>query len=84
MNGLTDPLITCQEFQKLLRSKRPMYDATSKNGRNLHERAQTGRDRQHLENQMAELKDTWDTISGKSMERYDTVDRDRVQISSKH
>uniref|UniRef100_A0A8C3A730 EF-hand domain-containing protein n=1 Tax=Cyclopterus lumpus TaxID=8103 RepID=A0A8C3A730_CYCLU len=56
-------------FQKLLRSKRPMYEATSKSGRCLHERAQTGHDRQHLENLMAELKDTWDTISGKSMER---------------
>lgn len=58
-----------QEFQKLLRSKRPMYDATLKSGRSLHERAQTCPDRQHLENLMAELKDTWDTISGKSMER---------------
>ncbi|XP_060907151.1 microtubule-actin cross-linking factor 1, isoforms 6/7 isoform X1 [Labrus mixtus] len=58
-----------KEFQKLLRSKRPMYDAASKNGRSLHERAQTGHDRQHLENLLAELKDTWDTISGKSMER---------------
>nr|XP_040021133.1 microtubule-actin cross-linking factor 1, isoforms 1/2/3/5 [Gasterosteus aculeatus aculeatus] len=58
-----------KEFQKLLRSKRPMYDATSKNGRCLHERAQTGHDRQHVENLLAELKDTWDTVSGKSMER---------------
>ncbi|XP_035528024.1 microtubule-actin cross-linking factor 1 [Morone saxatilis] len=58
-----------KEFQKLLRSKRPMYEATSKNGRSLHERAQTSHDRQHLENLLAELKDTWDTISGKSMER---------------
>ncbi|XP_075868833.1 microtubule-actin cross-linking factor 1, isoforms 6/7 isoform X3 [Nelusetta ayraudi] len=58
-----------KEFQKLLRSKRPMYEATSKNGRNLHERAQTSHDRQHLENLLAELKDTWDTVSGKSMER---------------
>ncbi|XP_027142135.1 microtubule-actin cross-linking factor 1, isoforms 1/2/3/5 isoform X3 [Larimichthys crocea] len=58
-----------KEFQKLLRSKRPMYEATSKNGRSLHERAQTGHDRQHLENLLAELKDTWDTITGKSMER---------------
>lgn len=53
-----------------------MYEATSKNGRSLHERAQTGHDRQHLENLLAELKDTWDTITGKSMERYDTADRD--------
>ncbi|XP_023266298.1 microtubule-actin cross-linking factor 1-like [Seriola lalandi dorsalis] len=58
-----------KEFQKLLRSKRPMYEATLKNGRSLHERAHTGHDRQHLENLLAELKDTWDTISGKSMER---------------
>ncbi|XP_068616612.1 microtubule-actin cross-linking factor 1, isoforms 6/7 [Brachionichthys hirsutus] len=58
-----------KEFQKLLRSKRPMYEATSKNGRSLHERAETGHDRQHLENLLAELKDSWDTINGKSMER---------------
>lgn len=50
-----------------------MYEATSKNGRNLHERAQTSHDRQHLENLLAELKDTWDTISGKSMERWVTA-----------
>lgn len=50
-----------------------MYEATLKNGRSLHERAQTSHDRQHLENLLAELKDTWDTISGKSMERYETI-----------
>lgn len=50
-----------------------MYEATSKNGRGLHERAQTSHDRQHLENLLAELKDTWDTISGKATERWDTV-----------
>nr|XP_043889530.1 microtubule-actin cross-linking factor 1, isoforms 1/2/3/5 isoform X1 [Solea senegalensis]XP_043889531.1 microtubule-actin cross-linking factor 1, isoforms 1/2/3/5 isoform X1 [Solea senegalensis] len=58
-----------KEFQKLLRSKRPMYEVTLKSGRSLHERAQTSHDRQHLENLLAELKDSWDTISGKSMER---------------
>ncbi|KAM7382515.1 hypothetical protein PAMP_002242 [Pampus punctatissimus] len=58
-----------KEFQKLLRSKRPMYEATLKSGRSLHERAQTSHDRQHVENLLAELKDTWDTVSGKSMER---------------
>ncbi|KAI4810598.1 hypothetical protein KUCAC02_013536 [Chaenocephalus aceratus] len=58
-----------KEFQKLLRSKRPMYEATMRNGRSLHERARTGYDRQHVENLLAELKDTWDTISGKTMER---------------
>ncbi|XP_028985377.2 microtubule-actin cross-linking factor 1, isoforms 6/7 isoform X2 [Betta splendens] len=56
-------------FQKLLRSKRPMYEATLKSGRGLHEKARSSHDRQHLENLLAELKDTWDTISGKSVER---------------
>lgn len=46
-----------------------MYEATLKSGRSLHERAHTAHDRQHLENLLAELKDTWDTISGKSVER---------------
>ncbi|XP_047216436.1 microtubule-actin cross-linking factor 1 isoform X1 [Girardinichthys multiradiatus] len=62
-------LVEQKEFQKLLRSKRPIYDATLKSGRSLHERAQGNHDRQHLENLLAELKDTWDTISGKSIER---------------
>ncbi|XP_061676430.1 microtubule-actin cross-linking factor 1, isoforms 6/7 isoform X2 [Syngnathoides biaculeatus] len=56
-------------FQKVLRSKRPMYEVTLKSGRKLHERAQSSHDKQHLENLLAELKDTWDTISGKSTER---------------
>lgn len=50
-----------------------MYTASLKSGRSLHDRAQTSQDRQHLENLLAELKDTWDTISGKSMERYQLV-----------
>ncbi|KAK7887153.1 hypothetical protein WMY93_026774 [Mugilogobius chulae] len=58
-----------KEFQKLIRTKRPMYEATLKNGRSLHERTQSKHERQHLENLLAELKDTWDTINGKSMER---------------
>ncbi|KAJ7985114.1 hypothetical protein DPEC_G00348720 [Dallia pectoralis] len=58
-----------KEFQKLLRSKRPMYDATVKSGRSLHEKSQNTQDRQHLENLLSELRDSWDTISGKSMER---------------
>ncbi|CAL1610620.1 unnamed protein product [Knipowitschia caucasica] len=58
-----------KEFQKQLRTKRPMYEATLKSGRHIHERAQSKHDRQHLENLLAELKDTWDTVNGKSMER---------------
>lgn len=54
-----------------------MYDATMKSGRSLHERAQSSHDRQHLENLLAELRDTWDTISSKSIERYRGAGLDR-------
>ncbi|KAI2655805.1 Microtubule-actin cross-linking factor 1 [Labeo rohita] len=58
-----------QEFQKLLRSKRPMYEACLKSGRSLQEKARSPEDTQHLENMVSELRDSWDTISGKSSER---------------
>ncbi|XP_039593504.1 microtubule-actin cross-linking factor 1 [Polypterus senegalus] len=58
-----------KEFQKLLRSKRPVYEATLKSGRSLREKSQCPADKQQLEDMLAELRDTWDTISGKSMER---------------
>ncbi|KAJ8411591.1 hypothetical protein AAFF_G00163990 [Aldrovandia affinis] len=58
-----------KDFQKLLRSKRPMYEATMKTGRTLHEKSQSPADRKQLENLVSELRDSWDTISGKSMER---------------
>ncbi|KAG9276320.1 microtubule-actin cross-linking factor 1-like isoform X1 [Astyanax mexicanus] len=58
-----------KEFQKLFRSKRPMYEACLKSGRSLLEKAQNPSDTQHLENMVSELRDSWDTISGKSMER---------------
>uniref|UniRef100_A0A671PV95 Microtubule-actin cross-linking factor 1, isoforms 1/2/3/5-like n=1 Tax=Sinocyclocheilus anshuiensis TaxID=1608454 RepID=A0A671PV95_9TELE len=53
-------------FQKLLRLKRPMYEACLKRGRSLQEKAQSPEDTQHLENMVSELRDSWDTISGKS------------------
>ncbi|XP_036395464.1 microtubule-actin cross-linking factor 1 [Megalops cyprinoides] len=58
-----------KDFQKLLRSKRPMYESTLKTGRTLHERSQNLEDRKQLENLVSELRDSWDTISGKSLER---------------
>ncbi|XP_058877410.1 microtubule-actin cross-linking factor 1, isoforms 6/7 isoform X2 [Acipenser ruthenus] len=58
-----------KEFQKLLRSKRPVYEATLKSGRSLRERSQSPGDRQQLEDLVAELRDTWDTIIAKSTER---------------
>ncbi|XDV39723.1 hypothetical protein PO909_008917 [Leuciscus waleckii] len=58
-----------KEFQKVLRSKRPMYESCLKSGRSLQEKAQGPEDTQHLENMVSELRDSWDTISGKSSER---------------
>ncbi|KAL4617127.1 dystonin-like [Arapaima gigas] len=58
-----------KDFQKVLRLKRPMYEATMKSGRALYDKSQSPADRQQLEDLMAELRDSWDTISGKSMER---------------
>uniref|UniRef100_A0AAR2M287 Microtubule actin crosslinking factor 1b n=1 Tax=Pygocentrus nattereri TaxID=42514 RepID=A0AAR2M287_PYGNA len=58
-----------KEFQKHFRSKRPMYEACLKSGRSLLEKAQNVSDTQHLENMVSELRDSWDTISGKSLER---------------
>ncbi|XP_065102531.2 microtubule-actin cross-linking factor 1, isoforms 6/7 isoform X2 [Paramisgurnus dabryanus] len=58
-----------KDFQKLLRTKRPMYEACLKSGRSLLEKAQSPEDTQHLENMVSELRDLWDTINGKSSER---------------
>ncbi|KAJ8290937.1 hypothetical protein GJAV_G00019410 [Gymnothorax javanicus] len=58
-----------KDFLKLLRSKRPMYEATMKTGRTLQEKSQSPSDRKQLENLVSELRDIWDTISGKSLER---------------
>ncbi|XP_062848378.1 microtubule-actin cross-linking factor 1, isoforms 6/7, partial [Trichomycterus rosablanca] len=58
-----------KEFHKVFRSKRPMYEACLKSGRSLLEKTQNPLDTQHLENMVSEIKDSWDTISGKSIER---------------
>ncbi|XP_043922230.1 microtubule-actin cross-linking factor 1-like [Protopterus annectens] len=62
-------LVQHKEFQKFLRSKRPVYEATLKSGRSLREKAQILADSQQLGELIAELKDKWDTLCGKAMER---------------
>ncbi|XP_050795246.1 microtubule-actin cross-linking factor 1, isoforms 6/7-like isoform X3 [Gopherus flavomarginatus] len=66
--------IKCQlaehkEFQKLLRSKRPVYEATLRSGRLLRERAQLTEDVQLLEELLGELKERWDDVGGRAVER---------------
>ncbi|KAI1885515.1 hypothetical protein AGOR_G00204550 [Albula goreensis] len=58
-----------KDFQKLLRSKRPMYESAMKTGRTLYEKSESPSDRKQLENLVSELRDSWDTINGKSLER---------------
>ncbi|XP_066570676.1 plectin [Amia ocellicauda] len=66
---IKEQLAEQKDFQKLLRSKRPVYEATLKSGQTLRGKSQRPSDRQQLEDLLAELRDSWDTISGKSMER---------------
>ncbi|XP_065438401.1 microtubule-actin cross-linking factor 1, isoforms 6/7-like isoform X1 [Chrysemys picta bellii] len=58
-----------QEFQKLLRSKRPVYEATLRSGRLLREKAQLAEDVQPLEELLGELKERWDDVGGRAVER---------------
>ncbi|XP_069477977.1 microtubule-actin cross-linking factor 1, isoforms 6/7-like [Ambystoma mexicanum] len=56
-------------FQKVLRSKRPVYEATVKNGRSLREKNQLSEDGPKLEELLGSLKEKWDSINGRSVER---------------
>lgn len=51
-----------------------MYEATLKRGRALLEKSQSPEDRQQLADLVSELRDSWDTINGKSMERLDHLE----------
>uniref|UniRef100_A0A8C3JCM1 EF-hand domain-containing protein n=1 Tax=Calidris pygmaea TaxID=425635 RepID=A0A8C3JCM1_9CHAR len=56
-------------FQKVLRSKRPVYEATLRSGRALRERARLPEDLQPLEELLGELKERWDGLCGRAAER---------------
>ncbi|XP_030045956.1 microtubule-actin cross-linking factor 1 [Microcaecilia unicolor] len=58
-----------KEFQKVLRSKWPVYEATLRNGRSLREKAQLSEDVQKLDELLGELKEKWDLVCWKSTER---------------
>lgn len=71
MGGL--PLLCPQAFQKVLRSKRPVYEATLRSGRALREGARLPEDLQPLEELLGELKERWDALCGRAAERWDTT-----------
>ncbi|XP_053310588.1 microtubule-actin cross-linking factor 1 [Spea bombifrons] len=58
-----------KEFQKTLGSKQPVYDTTVRTGRSLKEKALLSDDVQKLDHLLGEVRDKWDTVCGKSVER---------------
>lgn len=58
-----------QEFQKALGSKQPVYDTTVRSGKAMRDKAQLPADTQKLDNLVGEVRDKWDTVCGKSVER---------------
>ncbi|OCT57052.1 hypothetical protein XELAEV_18004054mg [Xenopus laevis] len=58
-----------KEFQKTLGSKQPVYDTTVRTGRALKEKALLSSDVQKLDHLLGEVRDKWDTVCGKSVER---------------
>ncbi|XP_062386268.1 microtubule-actin cross-linking factor 1 isoform X13 [Sardina pilchardus] len=58
-----------KEFQKALGSKQPVYDTTVRSGRAMRDKASLADDTQKLEHLLGEVRDKWDTVCGKSVER---------------
>lgn len=58
-----------QEFQKSLGSKQPVYDTTVRSGKAMRDKATLPADTQKLDNLLGEVRDKWDTVCGKSVER---------------
>ncbi|XP_053730816.1 dystonin isoform X6 [Synchiropus splendidus] len=63
-----------KEFQKALGSKHSVYDATSRTGRALKDKTSLQDDTQKLDDMLSELRDKWDTICGKSIERQNKLE----------
>ena len=62
-------LLDVQEFQKSLGAKHSVYDTTNRTGRSLKEKTSLADDNLKLDDMLSELRDKWDTICGKSVER---------------
>lgn len=62
-------LLLVQEFQKALGSKQPVYDTTVRSGKAMRDKAQLPADTQKLDHLVGEVRDKWDTVCGKSVER---------------
>ncbi|XP_078423163.1 microtubule-actin cross-linking factor 1-like isoform X1 [Cetorhinus maximus] len=58
-----------KDFQKSLGGKQPVYDTTIRMGRSMKDKASLTDDSQKLDNLLGEVRDKWDTVCGKSVER---------------
>ncbi|KAM4834550.1 dystonin isoform 5-T5 [Thomomys bottae] len=63
-----------KEFQKSLGAKHSVYDTTSRTGRSLKEKTSLADDTLKLDTMLSELRDKWDTICGKSVERQNKLE----------
>ncbi|XP_069091879.1 dystonin isoform X7 [Pleurodeles waltl] len=67
-------LATHKEFQKTLGAKHSMYDTTIRSGRSLKEKSSLADDSQKLDHMLSEIRDKWDTVCGKSVERQNKLE----------
>ncbi|XP_051272587.1 dystonin isoform X14 [Dicentrarchus labrax] len=63
-----------KEFQKALGSKHSVYDTTTRTGRALKDKTSLQDDNQKLDDMLSELRDKWDTVCGKSVERQNKLE----------
>ncbi|XP_023819404.1 dystonin isoform X6 [Oryzias latipes] len=63
-----------KEFQKALGSKHSVYDTTARTGRALKDKTSLRDDHQKLDDMLCELRDKWDTVCGKSVERQNKLE----------
>ncbi|XP_047667970.1 dystonin isoform X24 [Tachysurus fulvidraco] len=63
-----------KDFQKALGAKHSVYDTTSRTGRALKDKTSLQDDNQKLDGMICELRDKWDTICGKSVERQNKLE----------
>ncbi|XP_078255159.1 dystonin isoform X4 [Rhinoraja longicauda] len=63
-----------KEFQKALGAKHSVCDTAVRTGRSLKEKTTLADDRQKLDDMLSELRDKWDTVCGKSVERQNKLE----------
>ncbi|KAM8858982.1 dystonin isoform 4-T4 [Spinachia spinachia] len=63
-----------KEFQRAVGSKHSVYDTTTRTGRALKDKTSLQDDNQKLDDMLSELRDKWDTVCGKSVERQNKLE----------